>query len=346
MKESELKGVMAGAGFFAAIQAEAWSRLSGARIAAIADKDKEKGALFAKRFGIAAVYDDVETMLATERPDFLDIVTGPDTHRELTELAARAHVPVICQKPLAPKMEDCVAMVECCEEAGVPLLVHENWRWQPWYRQIGSLIRTGALGSVYHIAFRMRNGDGRGDEPYTVQPYFRRMDRFLIFETLVHFLDTFRYLGGEIRRVYCQTARINPLIRGEDYALIQLAFESGAHGLIDANRISGPMPLDMAFGELRVEGERAAVRMSPEGRLWLTEYPGREREYVYELPAQGYKGDSVYALQRHLLTCLRDGAASESAGRDYLKTVAAVEACYESAASGSPIGLGAKEGTL
>ena len=43
----------------------------------------------------------------------------------------------------------------------------------------------------------MRTGDGRGPEPYQPQPYFRDMERLLVYETAVHFLDTFRFLGGE-----------------------------------------------------------------------------------------------------------------------------------------------------
>ena len=45
-------------------------------------------------------------------------------------LAADRRLPVICQKPLAPTLEEAERMVAACREAGVPLLVHENWRWQ------------------------------------------------------------------------------------------------------------------------------------------------------------------------------------------------------------------------
>ena len=41
-------------------------------------------------------------MLETEQADFADIVTRPDSHRELTELASRHCRAVICQKPMAP----------------------------------------------------------------------------------------------------------------------------------------------------------------------------------------------------------------------------------------------------
>jgi predicted dehydrogenase len=46
MKGAELKGVMAGAGYFAAFQAEAWNRLPGVKIAAVADTDKARARTF------------------------------------------------------------------------------------------------------------------------------------------------------------------------------------------------------------------------------------------------------------------------------------------------------------
>lgn len=331
MPLSELKGVMAGAGYFAQFHADAWNRCAGVRISAVADPRVEKARAFAARWNIERVYADVGGMLAAERPDFLDIVTGPDTHLELARLGAAHGVTVITQKPMAPSWTESVAMVEACEAARVRLLVHENWRWQPWYREIRRLIDSDEIGRPYYLGFHLRSGDGRGPEPYRVQPYFVKMKRFLIYETLVHFLDTFRYLAGEISEIYCRSFRLNPVMAGEDAALIRLGFESGADGLIDANRISGPMPPEPAFGRLRLEGHLGMIEMDGHGVLTLTRYGEAPREHPYEVPKEGYRGDSILALHRHFAACLRDGARCESEGRDYLRTVRAVFASYESA---------------
>ncbi len=52
----------------------------------------------------------------------------------------------------------------------------------------------------------------------------------------------------------------------------------------------------------------------------------------YVLPSVGYRGDSIRAAQEHYISCLQTGERCESEGEEYLKTVTAVEACYESAA--------------
>jgi predicted dehydrogenase len=330
--------VIAGAGYFASFQAEAWNRIPGVRIAAVVDPDLPRARTFAERWGIASVHENLEAAINAERPDFVDIVTRPEAHVALTQLAADQRVPaVICQKPMAPTPAQCREMVDDCERAGVRLCIHENWRWQPWYREARRLLDEGALGRPYYLGFVVRTGDGRGGEPYTVQPYFRSMPRLLIYETLVHFLDTMRFLGGEFDRLYCRMARINAAIAGEDHALIVARLAGGMDGVIDANRIGGAGLPELAFGSMRLEGERAVLRMDPDGNLFLTRHGEPERPHTYEKPESGYKGDSVLATQRHIIECLTAGVPAESEGRLYLKTVAAVEACYQSAASGLPV---------
>ena len=334
-----LQGALIGAGYFANFQAEAWRRIAEVRIGAVADSVPGKARAFSEKWNIAAAYESVDEMLDRERLDFADIATRPESHLALTLKVASRGVHVICQKPMAPVWEDCVAMVETCERLRVRLLIHENWRWQPWYREAKRLLESGALGQPFHVSFILRTGDGRGAEPYPVQPYFRQMPRLLIYETLVHFLDTFRFLLGEMSRVCCQTRRLNPVICGEDQALVQIEFANGATGLIDANRISGPVPPELTMGHFRLEGDRAMIRLTPDGHLWLTEYPHQEREHSFPAATEGYKGDSVHATQAHLAECLRSDQRSESEGRDYLKTVQAVFDCYRSAETGQVVSL-------
>lgn len=324
-----LRGAMIGAGFFAAFQAEAWNRLAGAEIVAVADAAPGKASDFAARFNIPRAYESAEHMLEVEKPDFVDIVTRPEAHLPLTQLAATRGVHVICQKPMAPSLADCEAMCKACERAGVRLLIHENWRWQPWYRELRRLLDQNVIGQPFQYSFFWRTGDGRGPDAYPNQPYFRQMPRLMIYESLVHILDTFRFLGGEMQIQSCQTARLNPSIVGEDHALIVSKFESGAVGLIDANRFTGPVPAPVAMGTCLAEGSDGMLRVSPHGELFVTRVGASEEKLPFNPSTEGYKGDSVYATQAHLLEGLRTGVPAESEGRDYLRTVALVEACYE-----------------
>ena len=77
-----------------------------------------------------------------------------------------------------------------------------------------------------------------------------------------------------------------------------------------------------------------------EGNLTLKPLGQPARRLDYPHDRTGFAGDCVCALQRHFVDRLRDGGAFESTGEDYLRTVALVEACYRSHASGQvePVG--------
>ena len=240
---------------------------------------------------------------------------------------------------MAPTWAECVAMCEASENAGKRILIHENWRWQPWYREAKRFLESGRLGLPFQISFTWRTGDGRGPEPYPTQPYFRQMPRLLVYEALVHLLDTFRYLFGEMASLHCQNRRLNPVIAGEDQSLIQVAFTDGRLGVIDANRITGPVPAPDAMGTLVVECADGTLRVAPDGSVFAAHAGSAEDRLPFAAPRAGYKGDSVLATQRHLLECLRTGRQSESDGRDYLKVVAAVEACYRSNETGEVVSV-------
>src|SRR3954454_10546913 len=99
MGNPPLKGVMIGAGFFGRFQAEAWNRIDGVELVAVADPLPGRAEAFAAEHRIPRWCSDAAWMLETEQADFADIVTRPDSHRELTALASHHCRAVICQKP-------------------------------------------------------------------------------------------------------------------------------------------------------------------------------------------------------------------------------------------------------
>jgi predicted dehydrogenase len=326
--------MLVGAGYFARFHAEAWNRIAGVELCAVVDPVGDKARTFASQWNVPRTFDSISAALDHERPDIIDIVTRPESHLDIVSRAANGGAHVICQKPMAPTWTDCVAMCEACERAGVRLMIHENWRWQPWYREVKRLVDAGSVGNPRSISFQWRTADGNGPEPYPNQPYFRVMPRLLVHESLVHILDTFRFLFGEIALVSCRNRRLNPVIAGEDQSHIDATFVNGRTGMIDGNRLHGPIETPVAMGSLSLEGELGVMRVSPEGKLSIQYANGEDRLLPFEPDRNGYKGDSVYATQCHLMECLRSDRASESEGREYLKTVALVEACYRSNETG------------
>jgi predicted dehydrogenase len=330
-----LKAIVVGAGYFSRFQYEAWSRLPEVKVVAAVNRTVSKLEAFEKEFNLPRIapLSDLEAIIEAERPDFIDIVTPPETHLEMVKLAASHGVHIICQKPLAPTLEEAKAVVATARDAGVRFLVHENWRWQPWYREIKRQLEAGAIGELYSIAVRMRMGDGWPKDAYLArQPFFRDYPRLLIYETGVHFLDTFRFLGGEISSLYARLQKRNPEIAGEDAGQVVAGFAGGGTALLDASRYNEAEVEDAryTFGTVRLDGSRGHLELHLDGSLTHKPLgkPSQKINYTHE--RRNFAGDCVYFLQRHFVDCMLHDKPFESTGEDYLKTVALVEACYAS----------------
>jgi predicted dehydrogenase len=111
--------------------------------------------------------------------------------------------------------------------------------------------------------------------------------------------------------------------------------------VLDASRYNEADTADAryTFGTVRLDGSKGHLELDLEGNLTLKPLgqPARRLDYVHE--RQGFAGDCVFALQKHFVACMRSGAPFESTGDDYLKTVALVEACYQSATTGQVISV-------
>jgi predicted dehydrogenase len=315
-----LKGGIIGCGFFAQRHIEGWRRIPEAEIVAAADPRLDRAQTFAGK-----AYASAEEMLESEHLDFVDIVTRADTHLPLVRLAVQRKIPVICQKPIAPDWGTALEIVDAAESAGVRLMVHENWRWQAWYRVAHQMIAHGDIGAPIGYGFRTRTRDGMGQEPYPKQTYFRRLRRLLIDEALVHHIDTARFLFGEIESVYAQASRRNPNITAEDQAILVLTHEAAVHGWIDGHRCLDPDPDGPAMGDAFFDGERGTLSIPATGDVYRNGVLAWKNDVTV-----GYRGDSVRATEAHFISCLKDGLAFESGGREYLRTFAAVEAAYRS----------------
>ncbi len=338
-----LRVAIVGAGYFSQFQYEAWRRCPEVELVGLAERDPGRGQAMAERFDVPAVCPSIEALLEETQPDLVDIVTPPETHEAMVAAAAARAVPMVCQKPLAPSLAEARALVEMAEAADVPLIVHENFRFQPWYRHAKAVLEAGRLGTPHGIAFRLRPGDGQGPEAYlNRQPYFQKMARFLIHETGIHFIDTFRYLLGEVTAVTARLRRLNPAIAGEDAGQVIFEFESGATGLFDGNRLNDHDAEDcrLTMGEMHLEGSSGVLRLDGEGRLWFKPHGGPERPEPYDWEKRGFAGDSVYLLTKHILSHLTEGTPLANSGRDYLRNVEIEEAIYRSSETGQRIELG------
>lgn len=304
-------------------------------LAGLCERDTARAAEMSAEYGGFPVFDDALAMVQALRPDIVDITAPPDTHLALIRALA-PHVPhILCQKPFCGGVDGAREAIAIAADHGCRLAVHENVRYQPWYRAARRLMEAGAIGTPYQITFRLRTGDGQGPGAYLDrQPYFQRMTRFLVHETAIHWIDTFRYLMGEVRDASAQLRRLNPAIAGEDAALILFGFENGTRGVFDGNRLAdhaAPNPR-LTMGELWIEGSGGTLRLDGTGRLWLRAFGDvAEIEQHFEWQDRHFGGDCVYLTNRATLDAWRRGEEPETSAARYIRNQEIVEAIYSAA---------------
>nr|MBX2882639.1 Gfo/Idh/MocA family oxidoreductase [Granulosicoccus sp.] len=266
IEKSNVGVACVGAGYFAQYHIESWNRIDEVDLLAGYDHDLQK----VKLLGLTA-YTELTGMLSELPIDILDIITPPTSHLELIRHALNAEIPlVVCQKPFCNSLDEAKLAIEESLRAGTQLVVHDNFRFQPWFRTIKQSLDREELGHVQQATFRMRPGDGQGPEAYLDrQPYFQTMNRFLVHETAIHYVDTFRYLFGEPTSVYADLRKLNPVIAGEDAGIILFDFPDQLSVLYDGNR-----HLDfeaenkrLTFGEALIEGTEASLLLAGDGRV-------------------------------------------------------------------------------
>jgi predicted dehydrogenase len=235
---------------------------------------------------------------------------------------------------MAPSLEDARAMVAACDRAGVQFMVHENFRWQAPMRALKAA--AAQLGDLFFGRIRFRSAF----DVYATQPYLAEDARFVLYDLGVHLLDLSRFFVGEPDQLYCQTCRVNPLIKGEDVATVLLHTTAGATCVVELSYASRLDEELFPQTLVHLEGEQGSATLGRHFRLSVTDEGGTrttpatpQRLPWMERDREAIQG-SVVAVQQHWTDCLREGREPETSGRDNVRTLELVFGAYESADTG------------
>jgi D-apiose dehydrogenase len=328
----KLRGAVIGTGFWANYQIPAWLELEGVEIVALYNRTKSKAAILGEKFNIQGVYDNIDELLEKETLDFVDIITDVDTHPIFVEKAAQKGINVICQKPMAATLELAKQMVEICQKYEVKAFIHENFRWQAPMRRLHELLQQGIIGEP----FKARVSFVSAFPVFENQPFLADLEQFILTDVGSHVLDVCRFLFGEPKHYFCQTARINPNIKGEDVANVLITMQSGLHCYAEMSYAS--LLEKEAFPQVLVlvEGTEGSIYLTNDFELKITTKQGTSSEIVmpkmYDWldPAYAVVHSSIVDCNRNILEGLLGGAC-ETTIEDNFKTVEMVFGCYESA---------------
>src|SRR4051794_1332762 len=153
-------------------------------LVAVADEDPKGLAAAAKRLKVEKTYADYRAMLDREKPQFVAVAPRwIDCHREMIVACAERGIHVFCEKPMAPTLADCDAIVAACERSHTKLALAFQTRYSPRYERVRELIAAGAIGEVLELRGRGKEDRRGGGEDLMVLGS--------------HIMDLFRGLMGE-----------------------------------------------------------------------------------------------------------------------------------------------------
>ena len=316
-------------------------RQAGFNPVAIASRSPDHARHVARRHGLQA-YDDYRSLLADERIQVVDVAVPPDVQLDVVREIVRhsGHIRgVLAQKPLGVDYAQAVEVVRLCEEAGITLAVNQNMRYDQSVRACKCLLDRGDLGAPVLATIDMRA------IPHWM-PWQQRLGWVTLRIMSIHHLDTFRYWFGDPVRVFA-SIRPDPRTAArfpheDGICLYILEYENGLRAAAWDDVWTGPA-LEGAQPDIairwRVEGLEGLAR----GSIGWPDYPNptpstldytttrHPGSWLRPRWREAWFPDAFAGTMAQLLCALEDGGDAEISGRDNLKTMALVEACYVSA---------------
>lgn len=335
-----------GCGFWARYQIPAWLELDGVEIVALYNRTISRATALSSQYNIPSCYDDVEKMFLNEKLDVVDIITDVDTHAQFTEMGARHGVAVICQKPMAPNYAMAKKMMDTVTKSGVPFYIHENFRWQIPIRKVKAHIESGVIGKPFKANVKFCSAFPVFDN----QPFLATLEQFILTDIGSHILDICRFLFGEAVSLYCQTASVNPAIKGEDVANVFMKMESGLHCYAEMSYASILEKESFPQTLILVEGESGSIELTYDFEIKVTtrsatsSLMAKPVLYNWLDPDYAVVHSSIVECNRNILQSLLGKGNAETTGADNFETVKLVWAAYASAKENKVINLNTFDG--
>ena len=316
-------------------------RKAGFSPVAITSRTLKKARAAARRHRIPRVHKSYRELLQDESVEVVDIAVPPDVQLEvMREVVRYKHIRgVLAQKPLGVNYRQTRTIVELCRRAGIKLAVNQNMRYDQSIRACRSLLARGDLGQPVFASIDMRA------IPHWM-PWQERQGWVTLRIMSIHHLDSFRYLFGDPVRVFASVRpdpRTSEQFEHEDgICLYILEYENGMRAAAWDDVWAGPTGADVEsdiYIRWRVEGTDGIARGTigwpdyPKPTPSTLDYTTRRKPGGWQKPRwkEVWFPDAFAGPMADLLCALEERRDPEINGRDNLKTMALVDACYRSA---------------
>lgn len=228
-------------------------QIASAKLVAVTDADPPRAKAVANQFTSAHVCDNYNELLDVEEVDAVDICTPTKFHSEIAVAAANAGKHVLCEKPIALRLEEADRMIKACAENHVKLMIGHSRRFIPRYSMAKRLIKEGRLGRpLWALQISRRHMTAPGwyfDPAMTYGP---------IAEVGIHDADLLRwFLDDDVVEVQGTARRRTPTSHLYDQVFAALRFKKGSVGSLEVGYV---LPKGYAqYTTLEIMGSKAFV---------------------------------------------------------------------------------------
>lgn len=296
---------------------------AGSELVAAVDVAPERAAEMAARFG-ADAFTDLREALAARDLDAVYVATPPLGHCELTVAAAEAGAHVLCEKPMAPTLDECRRMIDGAEQAGVALAVSYYRRWYPAASEIKRLIDKGAIGTP--VRARILTGwpfeRAPGDDGY----WRVEASGGPMIDTACHRIDLMCYWLGGPARVAALRGNLAHDWTAPDTETLLCEMASGCHLTCETQ-----WSLPLGFDEMEVHGTDGSIVASPfDGEHLVLRTPEGEQRMGLEPRAANVHLPLIASFAERIAA----GRSPEFDAHDGMQASRIIDAARRSAASG------------
>jgi len=310
-------------------------RTDGVELVALVDRDPEKAARVAQKFGIPHSFGRIEQMLERDDIDAVDLCTPNYLHAPMAIASLESGKHVLCERPLARSAAEAAAMVKAAKRADRVLMSALQHRFRADAQLLRTFVSKGELGEInYAKAGWLRRRTEWDSDEWRQQK--RESGGGVVLDLGFQMLDLSLWTLGS-PRVVSVTASVHRAKKGEveDTATAFLRLESGATLSLE---LTWGLLMEKDFAYLNLFGSGGAALLNP-FRL----HKGMHGTLVNVTPdldnARDQYKQSMEAQITHFVESLRKGARPIGAAEEILPVMETLDAVYRSAEQGKEVRL-------
>ena len=315
---------------------------AGLEIVGITDLDNTRAQAVANRHGIPKVFENVDQLLAETNAKVIDIAVPALEQPNIFSKVIKSGRHVLAQKPMAPTVEQGLAMAKEVAESGLIAGVNQQLRFDEGIAAAYKMVQLGWIGQITNFTIEVNLVT-----PWEMWPWAKDLERLEIMLHSIHYHDVVRWFLGDPEKVFCVAGRTpGQYPKGETRTISTYKYGQGVTALVHANHINSGEDNSALF---RIDGDEGSIRGTlgllydyPDGRVDTLEV------FSSVIPTDGWVPypvtqrwfpDAFIGTMGSVLKAIATGSQVRSSVQDNVNTLKLVAALYESMESGETVNL-------